>query len=78
MSEYEAFAHWVAERVCNEDFDAELFAELALRKLYKMGIVQLDKQNDLWVYEESAADTYCTDETCETFLRDLNCERCNK
>lgn len=23
-------------------------------------------------------DTYCTEENCETFLRDLNCERCQK
>ena len=25
-----------------------------------------------------ADDTYCTEENCETFLRDLNCERCTK
>ena len=27
---------------------------------------------------EEVDDTYCTDENCETFLRDLNCERCTK
>ena len=27
---------------------------------------------------KNADDTYCNDETCETFLRDLNCERCTK
>ena len=27
---------------------------------------------------DEVEDTYCTDETCETFLRDLNCERCTK
>lgn len=45
-----AFAHWVAKEVAREDFeeDADIFAEIACRKLFKMNIIQ--KKGSKWAY----------------------------
>lgn len=45
------FADWVASEVCREDFadDADFFAEVACRKLAKLGIIKLI--NKEWHYE---------------------------
>lgn len=54
--EYEkmkAFCEWVASEVTNEEswgVNSDSFAEIACRKLHKLGIV--DKQGDSWVYKE--------------------------
>lgn len=47
------FADWVASEVCQEDFEdnAGVFAEVACRKLHKLGIVKADDEN--WVYGEA-------------------------
>jgi len=47
------FCKWVASEVTNEELwkvNSESFAEIACRKLNKLGIV--DKQGDSWVYKE--------------------------
>lgn len=46
------FAHFVAKEVCRDNFeeDAGFFAEVACRKLNKLGIIQTDDENN-WVYE---------------------------
>lgn len=45
------FADWVASEVCREDFvdDADFFAEVACRKLVKLGIIKL--VNNQYYYE---------------------------
>lgn len=45
------FADWVASEVCREDFadDADFFAEVACRKLVKLGIIKL--VNNEYCYE---------------------------
>ena len=45
------FADWVASEVCREDFidDADSFAEVACRKLVKLGIIKL--VNNQYCYE---------------------------
>lgn len=45
------FADWVASEVCREDFvdDADFFAEVACRKLVKLGIIKL--VNNQYHYE---------------------------
>lgn len=54
--EYEkmkAFCEWVASGVTNEEsweVNSDSFAEIACRKLHKLGIV--DKQGNEWVYKE--------------------------
>lgn len=50
------FADWVASEVCQEDFEdnAGAFAEVACRKLHKLGIVKKDGDN--WVYGEDEDD----------------------
>lgn len=47
-----AFCLWIAEIVTDEEAwkDSEAIAEIACRKLHKLGIV--DKQGDSWVYKE--------------------------
>lgn len=48
-----AFCIWVAIEVINEEswkVNSDSFAEIACRKLHKLGIV--DKQGDEWVYKE--------------------------
>ena len=45
--ELEAFAAWVAYEVMSEDFEDDFFAEVACRKLYKMGFVE--KEGDMWI-----------------------------
>ena len=47
-------------------------------KLWKTNTIL--RENDFCSFwdKDEVDDTYCTDETCETFLRDLNCERCTK
>ena len=47
------FADWVASEVCKEDFsdNAEFFAEVACRKLEKIGIIKSD--NNKWIYENT-------------------------
>lgn len=47
----EAFAEWVAKQVCREDFDEDgTFAEMACRKLWKLGLVRMNGEN--WEYGE--------------------------
>lgn len=45
------FCRWVAEWVCNDEFeeDAGFFAEAACRKLYSMGLVEMD--GEVWKHE---------------------------
>ena len=52
------FADWVASEVCREDFvdDADVFAEVACRKLVKLGIIKL--VNNEYCYENKG-DFYC-------------------
>ena len=54
MSKYtddlERFAEWVAEEVMREDFGDGFFAEVACRKLYRLGIITMD--GDKWKLEE--------------------------
>lgn len=54
MSKYaddlEQFAEWVAEEVMCEDFGDGFFAEVACRKLYRLGIIKMD--GDKWKLEE--------------------------
>jgi hypothetical protein len=48
-----AFCIWVAREVINEEsweVNSESFAEIACRKLNKLGII--DKQGDCWVFKE--------------------------
>ena len=52
MSEKKAllnFAKWVAQEIFRENFDGEVFAELACRKLNLLGIVKTDGEK--WIYE---------------------------
>ena len=50
-SEYEGFARWMAWWCCREDDDSmNVFSELALRKLNKLGVVGLDEEN-WWVFD---------------------------
>lgn len=47
----EAFAEWVAKQVCREDFDEDgTFAEMACRRLWKLGFVRMNGEN--WEYGE--------------------------
>ena len=50
------FANWVANEIMSENFeeDAEVFIEIACRKLYKLGIIK--KKDDQWVYEYDLED----------------------
>ena len=50
------FANWVANEIMNENFeeDADVFIEVACRKLYKLGIIK--KEGDRWVYEYDLED----------------------
>lgn len=55
MNKWKEFAHWVAKQVINEENWEEnnykdAFPELALRKLYKLGIVEKDEES--WYYED--------------------------
>lgn len=47
------FADWVASEVCQEDFEtsAGVFAELACRKLYFIGLIR--KDGDKWTYKKA-------------------------
>lgn len=48
-----AFCIWVARKVINGEswkVNSDSFAEIACRKLNKLGII--DKQGDSWVYKE--------------------------
>ncbi len=48
----EAFADCVAKQVCRENFDEDgTFAEMACRKLWKLGFVRMN--GDWWEYERS-------------------------
>ena len=47
------FCEWVANEVLKEELwevNSDSFAEIACRKLYKLGIIE--KQGDSWVYKE--------------------------
>lgn len=47
------FCNWVASEVTDGEswkLNSEAFAEIACRKLHKLGII--DKQGDEWVYKE--------------------------
>lgn len=47
----EKFAEWVAKEVCRDYFDEDgTFAEMACRKLWRLGIVKMDGEN--WIYTE--------------------------
>lgn len=50
------FANWVAKEIMNENFeeDADVFIEVACRKLYKLGIIK--KEDNRWVYEYDLED----------------------
>ena len=53
QEKYKAFCEWVAGEVMEEEKwegYKDSFAEIACRKLNKLGIV--DKQGDYWVYKE--------------------------
>ena len=51
---FEAFAHWLASEVCNEGFEKMwslgAFAEVACRKLCKLGLVR--KDGEYWKMDE--------------------------
>ena len=50
------FAHWVANEIMSENCeeDADVFIEIACRKLYKLGIIK--KEDNRWVYEYDLED----------------------
>ncbi len=48
--ELEDFAAWVAYEVMSEDFEDGFFAEMACRKLHRLGFVE--KDGDKWRGEE--------------------------
>lgn len=50
------FVDWVASEVCQDDFEenAGVFAEVACRKLSKLGIITADGEN--WLYGEAEKD----------------------
>lgn len=50
--QYLKFAYFVAEEICRDSFEDEAgaFAEIACRKLNKLGVIQTDKEGN-WVYE---------------------------
>lgn len=60
-TEFEQFAYWVADEIFkapddeddfeDNDFDVELFCEMACHKLNKLGIVQ--KKGTLWHYKDA-------------------------
>ena len=55
VSDLSDFAEWVARQVCREDFDEDgTFAEMACRKLRKLGIVRMNGEH--WEYREGAGD----------------------
>lgn len=51
---FKAFAHWLASEVCNEGFEKMwslgAFAEVACRKLCKLGLVR--KDGEYWKMDE--------------------------
>lgn len=47
---YIEFADWVAEEVMREDFGDSFFAEVACRKLYRLGIITMEGEK--WKLEE--------------------------
>lgn len=53
-----AFAEWVTDCLFDENFDNlhdSAFGELAFRKLYKLGLVKINKRNN-WEKENGRAD----------------------
>ena len=69
---YRELMGYIENRVCEMD-DVDVLGS----KLFLIGALSaLEQLHEKEVHD--AHDTYCTDETCETFLRDLNCERCTK
>lgn len=52
-TDYKTFAEWVAKEIFSEEweFNKDAFAEIACRKLAKLGIVKVD--GDKWVLRES-------------------------
>lgn len=50
------FADWVASEVCQNNFEdnAGVFAEVACRKLHKLGIITTDGKK--WLYGEAEKD----------------------
>jgi len=54
--DYKAFCEWVASEIIDEELwelNHGAFAEIACRKLNKLGIVK--KEGDMWVYENEKA-----------------------
>lgn len=69
---YRELMSYIQIRICEMD-DVDMLEN----KLFLIGALSaLEQLHEKEVHE--AHDTYCNDETCETFLRDLNCERCTK
>ena len=48
--QYKKFAEWVADRIFSDDFEDDSFAEVACRKLEKLGLVKKVVGN--WRYVE--------------------------
>ena len=69
---YRELMSYIQIRICEMD-DVDMLEN----KLFLIGALSaLEQLHEKEVHD--AHDTYCTDETCETFLHDLNCERCTK
>ena len=69
---YRELMSYIQIRICEMD-DVDMLEN----KLFLIGALSaLEQLHEKEVHE--ANDPYCTDETCETFLRDLNCDRCTK
>ena len=69
---YKELMYYIQIRICEMDN-----VDMLENKLFLIGALSaLEQLHEKEVHD--AHDTYCTDETCETFLRDLNCERCTK
>lgn len=61
-----------AMKFFDEETDYTCVAEDTIGKTYKSTVISIK------CVEDEVGETYCTEETCETFLRDLNCDRCPK
>lgn len=69
---YRELMSYIQIRICEMD-DVDMLEN----KLFLIGALSaLEQLHEKEVHE--AHDTYCTEENCETFQRDLNCERCTK
>lgn len=79
MPEYKEFAEWIAQEIfdANWDFNYAAIAELACRKLYKLGVIGKDGEN--WTYNgegkplKSYVDTELIVDSLNT-MRDGECD----